>query len=560
MLMSTSTPGLCDDDCRPHDVSTQLNVWAALSTLPFLATFALVTLVAYRRVYPLLQHGPSSPVPWEGGRKGLPLPATALHEPARQSLVRRLPALTFSCTIALSAVLTELLLCEISNSLNPTARSLALHITIAGLLGLLVVAIPVLGIHAVLSSADPQPKSARLQGRVRWGLEMVSYAGFLLAFWALGLLLPPSSHPRTAPTHRSSHTLNLFEACLDRLGITGVTLMALLSGFASVSAIWQAFGPKVHHVSEAEIARKQAGFDATLELIADKKRQLSSLATQCAGEAPAQGFWSKTIGSFRSSAQMQEKQMLEMEISGLETIGYGLESSLSLLRSRLSEQRRRTSRLGRVYTLLSGTFAVYCVYRIITTVGSIGHRIAHPHHVRTDYIDTSKPDSDPITSTIALIARLVYPSLDQAAWAQQSSFLISGIMLLLSFSAVTRTSHLFARFMPSALHALTRTNFALLISQISGMYVISSALMLRSMMPARVGVVINSALGGSGLLEPGWVQRWFDGVFMAAVILTAAGIAVSRYLGGPLAEDDEPGTAWSTPKDQYADMVGVKNS
>jgi len=57
--------------------------------------------------------------------------------------------------------------------------------------------------------------------------------------------------------------------------------------------------------------------------------------------------------------------------------------------------------------------------------------------------------------------------------------LLSGAMLLASFTAVTQTFHLFARFMPTVLHA-TKTNFALLISQISGMYVISSALMLRA--------------------------------------------------------------------------------
>ncbi|RMZ81364.1 hypothetical protein DV738_g2244, partial [Chaetothyriales sp. CBS 135597] len=506
MLQSASTPERCNHDCGHHDLSTRLNAWAVLSTLPFLASFGLVTLVAYRRVYPLL-HGPFSSAA-DRDWKALPLPATAVYEPARQSLVRRLAALTFSCTIALSAVLTELLLCEISNSFNPTARSLALQITIASLLGLLVVAIPFLGIHAVVSSSDPQRHSGRLHKRVRWGLELVGYAAFLLAF----------------------------------------------------CAIWQAFGPKAGPVSEAEIARRQVGFDVTLDMIAKKKSQLNSLGSRFSTEAPTQGFWSKTISSFRTSAQTQEKQLLEMEINGLETMAYSLESSLSMLRSRLSEQRRRASRMGRIYTLLSSTFAIYCVYRIVTTVGSIGHRIAHPEQVRTDYIDTSKPDSDPITNTIALIARLVYPSLDQAAWAQQSSFLISGIMLVLSFSAVTRTSHLFARFLPSGLHTLTRTNFALLISQISGMYVISSALMLRSMMPARVGVVINSALGGSDLLEPGWVQRWFDAVFMVSVILTAAGIAISRYLGGALADDDEPGTGWGTHKDPHLDMVGVKTS
>ena len=148
-------------------------------------------------------------------------------------------------------------------------------------------------------------------------------------------------------------------------------------------------------------------------------------------------------------------------------------------------------------------------------------------------------DTDPVTYTIALFARHVYPSLDRASWAQQISFLLSGAMLLASFTAVTQTFHLFARFMPTVVHA-TKTNFALLISQISGMYVISSALMLRGMMPKEVGGVINSALG-AGLLEPAWVQRWFDGFFMLAVVVTGTGIFVGRHLSGAQTWEDDTG-------------------
>jgi hypothetical protein len=152
---------------------------------------------------------------------------------------------------------------------------------------------------------------------------------------------------------------------------------------------------------------------------------------------------------------------------------------------------------------------------------------------------TPSSDTDPVTYTIALFARHVYPSLDQASWAQQISFLLSGAMLLASFTAVTQTFHLFARFMPGVLHA-TKTNFALLISQISGMYVISSAIMLRGMMPKEVGSVINSALG-AGLLEPAWVQRWFDGVFMLAVVATATGIFLGRRISGVASFEDDTG-------------------
>ena len=507
-MIPTSDDGC--DECSPEYLKP-FGPKAAFSTLPFLATFALTTFVAYSRVYPLLS---KANLQSEKSR-------TANFEPSTQHVVRRIAALTFSSTIALSAVLTELLLCEISNSFNPTVRSAALQITVASLLGLLVVAIPILGIHTVVSRDGRGGTSQNSRARLQWLLEFIGYIAFLFGFWALGALLPKATADVSTGT-------NLFQACLDRLGITGVTLMALLSGFASVSSIWQTFGPKAKPVTDTDISRKQAGLDATLEMVTEKKVQLRNLERKLSS-APSQSFWSKTVGSFRGNADVQEKQTLEMEITGLETMASSLDSSLNVLRTRRADQLRTTTALGRLSIAFTFAFSCYCVYRIFMATFNIMRRLVG----RDNY---GKADTDPITYTIALFARHIYPSLDQASWAHQISFLLSGAMLLASFSAVTQTFHLFARFMPSVLHA-TRTNFALLISQISGMYVISSALMLRGMMPEKVGSVINGALG-AGLLEPAWVQRWFDGFFMLAVTITAAGIFLGKQIGGGMLDDD----------------------
>lgn len=516
------------DDCTPSYLRppAQFGTKAAFSTLPFIATFTFLTVIAYRKAYPLLS--PSSPNEHDG-KKGLPRPAISPAEPATQHLARRIAAITFASTIALSAVLTELLLCEISNSFNPTARSVALQITVVSLLGLLVVAIPLLGISSVVSKSGYKFRGGK-KGYVRlaWILEFAGYAGFLFGFWAIGALLPQTP----SITENLTRQDDLFQACLDRLGITGVSLMALLSGFASVSAIWQTFGPKHKSVAEADINRKQAGLDAALDMIAEKKEKLNML-DQKTLESPVQGFWGRAVGSWRGHADTQEKQTLEMETSGLDMMASSLETSLAILRARRANQLRATTPMGRMSLAFSHVFSCYCVYRICTTSINIGRRMFSSR-------PTTSSDTDPVTYTIALFARHVYPSLDQASWAQQISFLLSGAMLLASFTAVTQTFHLFARFMPTVLHA-TKTNFALLISQISGMYVISSALMLRGMMPKEVGSVINSALG-AGLLEPAWVQRWFDGFFMLAVLATAVGIFLGRQIsGGATFEDD---TGW----------------
>ncbi|EXJ90354.1 hypothetical protein A1O1_03453 [Capronia coronata CBS 617.96] len=512
------TPAEDCDECVPAYMphSTQFGTKAALSITPFLATFACLTFIAYRKVYPLLS---STPPRSQHGDKGLPRPATSPPEPAAQHIARRIAAITFSSTIALSAVLTELLLCEISNSFNATARNIALQATVVSLLGLLVVAIPLLGISSVVSKSGYKFRGeGKSRVRLAWLLEIVGYAVFLFGFWAIGALLPASP----SITESISSSDGLFQACLDRLGITGVSLMALLSGFASVSAIWQTFGPRTRLVAETDINRKQAGLDATVDMIAEKKGRLRALLRKSA-DAPTQGFWGRTVGSIRGNTDTQEKQTLEMETSGLETMASSLETSLTILRARRADQLRATTAWGRMSLVFSYVFSCYCVYRICTTTVNIGRRLLSS-------VPATSPHTDPVTATIALFARHVYPSLDQASWAQQISFLLSGAMLLASFSAVTQTFHLFARFMPRVLHA-TKTNFALLISQISGMYVISSALMLRGMMPKEVGSVINSALG-AGLLEPAWVQRWFDGFFMLAVVVTGLGIFLGRQISG----------------------------
>ncbi len=508
--MFTSSDDNCAS-CAPGHLSGSYRPKAVLSTLPFLATFALTTLIAYRRVYPLLSN-----VSLRSDK-----PRTDHFEPSTQNLGRRIAAVTFSSTIALSTVLTELLLCEISNSFNPSVRSAALQITVASLLGLLVVAIPLLGIHTVIAKSGYNTTERKSWGRIQWALEIIGYVAFLLGFWALGMLLPKATGDVSPGT-------DLFQACLDRLGITGVTLMALLSGFASVSSIWQTFGPKAKPVMDTDISRKQTGIDATMDIIAEKKGRLRSLERKLS-TVPSQGFWSKTVGSFRGNTDVQEKQTLEMEITGLETMASSLDSSLNVLRTRRADQLRATTAVGRLSIIFTFAFSCYCIYRIIIATFNIMRRLAGKG-------SHGKSDTDPVTYAIALFARHIYPSLDQASWAHQISFLLSGAMLLASFSAVTQTFHLFARFMPSVLHA-TRTNFALLISQISGMYVISSALMLRGMMPEKVGSVINAALG-AGLLEPAWVQRWFDGFFMLAVTVTAAGIFLGKKVGGGLLDDD----------------------
>ncbi|KAI9673403.1 MAG: hypothetical protein M1817_002865 [Caeruleum heppii] len=498
-----------------------------LSLAPFLLTFLVVGTAVLRKLFPFL-----SGEPQDQSSAGASKPSSSWRSSSAQAasskrpLAKQIAAFDFSATIALATVLAELLLCEISNTLNAAARTLALRVTVSALLVLLIIVTPLLEIHSVISAAGWSFTNDGSRGFIRklaWGLEFVGFAGWIITFWWVGQSLPG--------THRHDEGLishgSLREACLERVGIIGICLMALLSGFASVSSVWQNFGVKHRPVTEADIARKQAGLDATIDMLAAKESRLRALEKKMAN-APPEGFMSKMIGSIRGDNDLQERKSLQLEVNGLETMRLSLSNSLSTLQDRHRNLERSATHSGKLLVTASYTFSVYCLYRICATSIATLRRWWYP--------DTTFAGTDPINNFLALVAKHLDPTLDRHAWSQQISFLLSGIILLASFNAVLQTFRFFSRFTPALLYH-AQANLALLVGQVSATYVISSALLLRSNLPREVGSVISEALGAP--LDSAFVDRWFEGWFLMASGLTAVGIFLGRKLGGAGEWDDE---------------------
>jgi len=309
-------------------------------------------------------------------------------------------------------------------------------------------------------------------------------------------------------------------------------LMALLSGFAAVSAPWQTFGAKTKKVTEADVTRKQAGLDATNDMLASKRSRLRALQRKMK-DTPTEGFMTKVIGTIRGSADTQELKALELEISGLNSMAISLSSSLALLQNRLAYSQRASSPLGKLLlTPTSYAFSLYCVYRVLTTTLTNFRRLLFPS---PDPLSFTSSTTDPVNRILSLLAKHVDPTLDQQAWSRQISFLLSGIILIASFNSVLQTFHMLTKLSPSLLYQ-AQANLALIIAQISATYVISSALLLRSNLPTEMKSVVSEALGSP--LEPGFVERWFDGWFLLASFGTAAGIWIGRKFAGPGDWDD----------------------
>jgi hypothetical protein len=436
--------------------------------------------------------------------------------------------------MGLSAVLVELLLCEISNTLNPAARGLALRATLSSLMILSVAITPALEIHGSVKGMLGAPKDVASTRRarppiMRLMLEVALFGAWLLFFWYIpqASILRKSLHDGQHGHVEGEHAFS--EACLERIGIIGISLMASLSGFAAVSSLWQTFGVRHRTVKDSDIARKAAGLQATQDMLAAKESRVRALErkmSESAANSSQAGFMGRMMGSLRGSKEATELQSLRMEVSGLETMQFTLSNTLSSTRTLYVEQQRSKTTWGRILNITNMGFAIYCAYRIVATSISSLRRLTQPSY-------STATTTDPVNNFLALVTTHWDSNLDREAWSRQISFLLSGVMLLASFNAVLQTFRVFARFAPGLLqHA--QTSLPLVISQIAGTYVISSALLLRSNLPAEVSGVITEALGAP--LEGGFVMGWFESWFLVAVGLTATGILVGRKVGG--GEDD----------------------
>lgn len=533
------------ESCTARDPN-KLDSTAFFALIPYAAAFVIVNILVVRYIFPKLSHA------HDHGRDGedhyLPTHAPPalrqVHaEHGAKTWRRRGAAWTFGTTVALAVTLGLLILGEILEAVDPVAKNLALHVTVPTLLFFVIVLVPWLECRAVISGAgwSFQRTSKGRIPRVAWALQLLLFGGWLFTFWTVGETLPESATQDVQPPtksrkgHVSSLAETLTKACLERVGVVGICLMALLAGFASVSAPWQTFveatSRRKKPVTEADVNRKQTGLDATSEMLATKRHQLQMLERKMSDPATAakssSGLIGKVMGTLRgSSGDELELRALRVDIGGLENMEANLSSSLSLLRSHRAATVRASTACGRVMLVPSYIFSSYCIYRILATILTTFRRFTSP--------SASFANSDPINRFLGVMARHWDPKLDQLAWARTISFALSGVILMASANSVMQTFHLFAKWTPGLLrHA--QANLALAVGQITATYVISASLLMRSQLPAKAGGAVTGALQGA--LSASFVDRWFETWFLLGSALTIVGIWTGRKLLGGYDDD-----------------------
>ena len=507
----------CHDDCIPSYMrSERPTIGVLFSALPFILTFLIVSAIVFQRLFPFLSGDASfkvvaNSVSWAPAKSRTLFP---------KDTIKRISAFAFSFTIALAAVLAELVLCEISDTINPVTRGIALRVTVFLLLILLVVVIPSLEIHSVITAAG-WSYTGKL--RLAWILHGICFSSWLFGFWWSGHVILSR---RWADAGLRQNP-GIVTSMTEHVGVIGISFMALISGFASVSAPYQSFIASPKPVNETVVARKSAGLESTRDMLEVKRSRLRALEQRMSSAIP-EGFLQKATGVFRTNADATEKKTLEMEISGLEDMVIALSTQHALLAARYTSQQRAKSPTGRFWQLAETLFAIYCIWRIFGMMLTFVRRQLAPP-------DTPFVGADPINNILGLLAKHYDSQLDRAAWMRQISFLLSGVMIFASINSVIQTFHFFARFMPSLLRA-AQANLALIVAQLCATYVISVSLLLRGIMPADVVGERLRAMGSRDLL---WVDGWFETCFLAGVLVTGLGVWAASKIRSIDEWDDE---------------------
>ncbi|VDN26172.1 unnamed protein product [Gongylonema pulchrum] len=212
------------------------------------------------------------------------------------------------------------------------------------------------------------------------------------------------------------------EQAISRVGVIGVTVMAVLSGFGAVNAPYCYMTIFMRPVGQEQITQMERKLMHTMEMIVAKKRRLCLLEKE------------EALSAFTRALP--------------ERIDY----------SKTWE--------GQYFNVLGHFFSLYCMWKIfICTVNIVFDRVGKV---------------DPVTRGIEIAVNYMGFQLDVRFWSQHISFLLVGVIAVTSIRGLLITLTKFFYMISSS---KSSNLIVLILAQIMGMYFVSSVLLMRMNMP-----------------------------------------------------------------------------
>ncbi|KAG9323816.1 hypothetical protein KVV02_002262 [Mortierella alpina] len=397
----------------------------------------------------------------------------------------------FALTLTWSCQLFELVIMEILGLLGQESRWYFWRLTLNAMLLLVIVIIPYYQCVLIIRNAGMSTKKAL-------PIAVAIWVVYFYLFAKVGNNFPTQAH-------RSTEILSI-EWGMSRVGVIGVTISAILSGFGAVNGPYSNLFFFLRQVTDTDIHLAEKKCMQTLEMIANKKKRVvleeMRLQTLDPSASKVGGFVRKIFGTVSGKLAGDNLNDLRQELMALEGISRQLFLDIDDLYVEKSRLEHAKTWQGKYSNLMGYIFSVYCVYKLAMAL------------INTIFRRTGS--TDPITAIISKFISHTNMTIDVRFWSQQLSFFFVGLMIILSIRGLLQE---LSKFFRATSRHVSSNNVILFLAHLMGLYFLSSILMMRQSLPMEYRSIISDSLGA---LEFDFYHRWFDVIFLISGLVSMA--------------------------------------
>ncbi|XP_067007866.2 Golgi pH regulator isoform X2 [Anabrus simplex] len=401
----------------------------------------------------------------------------------------RLVQLIFSITFSLSCTMFELIIFEIVGVLDSSSRYFHWNVGLYMMLFMVIVVIPFYIGYFILSNI----RFVKLQ-LIR-PLTLLIWLVYIYIFWKLGDPFPILS-PKQG--------ILSIEQGISRIGIIGVTVMALLSGFGAVNYPYTSMAYFMRPVTPSDVQSIEKRLLQTMDMIVAKKKRIALAKKGQIGNGSKDGLGSSGIWSMLRTVTSVTKGsgenvwQLKQEVAALEELSLQLFLEAHDAHNMQERLLWASTWQGKYFNFLGYFFSLYCMWKIlISTINIVFNRVGK---------------KDPVTRGMEIAVHWIGINIDVTFWSQHISFFLVGCIVVTSIRGLLLT---LTKFFYAISSSKSSNIIVLILAQIMGMYFVSSVLLMRMNMPPEYRIIITQVLGE---LQFNFYHRWFDVIFLVSAL------------------------------------------